>query len=143
MRDRAAGKCATQQATEADGPPFPAAAVGREEDRKRDRSISVKHSERTSISLNHAATNAKIIKCAVFNLQQRVRVRVCVQQLHMDMEPLATTTAAMVPPPSRSSSNSKPQDAGTLTREDFDGGPVSIDEVETGLFLGKHKRAYP
>lgn len=142
MRDRAAGKCATQQATAADGPPFPAAAVGREEG-KRDRSISVKHSERTSISLNHAATNAKIIKCAVFNLQQRVRVRVCVQQLHMDMEPLATTTAAMVPPPSRSSSNSKPQDAGTLTREDFDGGPVSIDEVETGLFLGKHKRAYP
>ncbi|KAH8396045.1 hypothetical protein KR222_002279 [Zaprionus bogoriensis] len=30
----------------------------------------------------------------------------------------------------------KPHDAGSLTREDFDGGPVSIDEVETGLFLG-------
>ncbi|XP_062140739.1 dual specificity protein phosphatase MPK-4 [Drosophila sulfurigaster albostrigata] len=30
----------------------------------------------------------------------------------------------------------KPQDAGNLTRDDFDGGPVSIDEVETGLFLG-------
>ncbi|KAH8287675.1 hypothetical protein KR054_011347, partial [Drosophila jambulina] len=30
----------------------------------------------------------------------------------------------------------KPQDSGALTREDFDGGPVSIDEIETGLFLG-------
>ncbi|EDW66248.1 dual specificity protein phosphatase MPK-4 [Drosophila virilis] len=30
----------------------------------------------------------------------------------------------------------KPQDSGTLSRHDFDGGPVSIDEVETGLFLG-------
>ncbi|XP_034139848.1 dual specificity protein phosphatase MPK-4-like [Drosophila guanche] len=30
----------------------------------------------------------------------------------------------------------KPQDSGSLAREDFDGGPVSIDEIETGLFLG-------
>ncbi|XP_030381010.1 dual specificity protein phosphatase MPK-4 [Scaptodrosophila lebanonensis] len=30
----------------------------------------------------------------------------------------------------------KKQDSGILTREDFDGGPVSIDEIETGLFLG-------
>ncbi|XP_023179247.2 dual specificity protein phosphatase MPK-4 [Drosophila hydei] len=30
----------------------------------------------------------------------------------------------------------KRQDSGTLTRQDFNGGPVSIDEVETGLFLG-------
>ncbi|KAH8315373.1 hypothetical protein KR067_001785, partial [Drosophila pandora] len=35
-----------------------------------------------------------------------------------------------------SSSGRKPQDSGTLTREDFDGGPVSIDEIEPGLFLG-------
>ncbi|KAH8298615.1 hypothetical protein KR018_010855, partial [Drosophila ironensis] len=35
-----------------------------------------------------------------------------------------------------SSSGGKPQSSGTLTREDFDGGPVSIDEIETGLFLG-------
>ncbi|XP_001355495.3 dual specificity protein phosphatase MPK-4 [Drosophila pseudoobscura] len=33
-------------------------------------------------------------------------------------------------------SSGKPQDSGSLTREDFDGGPVSIDEIETGLFLG-------
>ncbi|KAH8373844.1 hypothetical protein KR200_008209 [Drosophila serrata] len=33
-------------------------------------------------------------------------------------------------------SGGKPQDSGALTREDFDGGPVSIDEIETGLFLG-------
>lgn len=37
-----------------------------------------------------------------------------------------------------SSSGRKPQDSGTLTREDFDGGPVSIDEIEPGLFLGKN-----
>ncbi|EDV91774.1 dual specificity protein phosphatase MPK-4 [Drosophila grimshawi] len=35
--------------------------------------------------------------------------------------------------PSRSG---KPQDCGTLSRDDFDGDPVSIDEVETCLFLG-------
>ncbi|XP_017055411.1 dual specificity protein phosphatase MPK-4 [Drosophila ficusphila] len=35
-----------------------------------------------------------------------------------------------------SSSGGKPQDSGVLSREDFDGGPVSIDEVDTGLFLG-------
>ncbi|KAI8034733.1 hypothetical protein M5D96_012556 [Drosophila gunungcola] len=45
-------------------------------------------------------------------------------------------------PQARSSSAStgggvgKPQDSGLLTRDDFDGGPVSIDEVDTGLFLG-------
>ncbi|XP_034663839.1 dual specificity protein phosphatase MPK-4 [Drosophila subobscura] len=33
-------------------------------------------------------------------------------------------------------SSGKPQDSGSLAREDFDGGPVSIDEIETGLFLG-------
>ncbi|XP_017870219.1 PREDICTED: dual specificity protein phosphatase 12 [Drosophila arizonae] len=30
----------------------------------------------------------------------------------------------------------KRQDCGTLTRQDFNGGPVSIDEIEPGLFLG-------
>ncbi|KAH8421535.1 hypothetical protein KR009_012137 [Drosophila setifemur] len=34
-----------------------------------------------------------------------------------------------------SSSGGKNQDSGTLTRKDFDSGPVSIDEIETGLFL--------
>jgi len=38
---------------------------------------------------------------------------------------------------SSSTAGGKPQDSGVLTREDFDGGPVSIDEVDTGLFLGK------
>ncbi|XP_067635712.1 dual specificity protein phosphatase MPK-4 [Eurosta solidaginis] len=28
------------------------------------------------------------------------------------------------------------QDVGTLQREDFDGGPVSLDEIEPGLYLG-------
>ncbi|XP_053952146.1 dual specificity protein phosphatase MPK-4 [Anastrepha ludens] len=28
------------------------------------------------------------------------------------------------------------QDVGTLQREDFDGGPVSVDEIEPGLYLG-------
>jgi len=40
--------------------------------------------------------------------------------------------------PSSSAGGGKAQDSGVLTREDFDGGPVSIDEVDTGLFLGKH-----
>lgn len=31
----------------------------------------------------------------------------------------------------------KLQDSGVLTREDFDGGPVSLDEIENGLYLGK------
>lgn len=75
--------------------------------------------------------------CISLSLYVCVCVCWCVQQLHIDMEPLATTPAATMVPPPRSSS-SKPQDAGTLTREDFDGGPVSIDEIETGLFLGKH-----
>ncbi|XP_037820222.1 dual specificity protein phosphatase MPK-4 [Lucilia sericata] len=30
----------------------------------------------------------------------------------------------------------KLQDSGVLTREDFDGGPVSLDEIENGLYLG-------
>ncbi|KAM7350202.1 dual specificity protein phosphatase MPK-4 [Cochliomyia hominivorax] len=30
----------------------------------------------------------------------------------------------------------KLQDSGVLTREDFDGGPVSLDEIDTGLYLG-------
>ncbi|XP_065364570.1 dual specificity protein phosphatase MPK-4 [Calliphora vicina] len=30
----------------------------------------------------------------------------------------------------------KLQDSGVLTREDFDGGPVSLDEIECGLYLG-------
>ncbi|EDW56183.1 dual specificity protein phosphatase MPK-4 [Drosophila sechellia] len=38
--------------------------------------------------------------------------------------------------PSCSAGGDKAQDSGVLTREDFDGGPVSIDEVDTGLFLG-------
>lgn len=29
------------------------------------------------------------------------------------------------------------QDFGTLQREDFDGEPVSVDEIEPGLYLGK------
>lgn len=32
----------------------------------------------------------------------------------------------------------KLQDSGVLTREDFDGGPVSLDQIEKGLYLGKH-----
>lgn len=28
------------------------------------------------------------------------------------------------------------QDVGTLRREDFDGGPVSVDEIVPGLYLG-------
>ncbi|XP_017034700.1 dual specificity protein phosphatase MPK-4 [Drosophila kikkawai] len=47
---------------------------------------------------------------------------------------------AQYQPQARSSAScttgGKPHDSGALTREDFDGGPVSIDEIETGLFLG-------
>ncbi|XP_017850317.1 dual specificity protein phosphatase MPK-4 [Drosophila busckii] len=35
-----------------------------------------------------------------------------------------------------SAAKSKLRDCGNLTRDDFDGGPVSIDEIEPGLFLG-------
>ncbi|KAH8270956.1 hypothetical protein KR044_004901, partial [Drosophila immigrans] len=49
-----------------------------------------------------------------------------VQQLPFNMAAAAAAAAKC----------GKPQDAGNLTRDDFDGGPVSIDEVETGLFLG-------
>lgn len=31
----------------------------------------------------------------------------------------------------------KMQDTGVVTREDFDGGPISLDEIEKGLYLGK------
>lgn len=52
------------------------------------------------------------------------------------MEALPRPAAAPVPGPPTAGSRGKPKDSGTLSREDFDGGPVSIDEVETGLFLG-------
>ena len=29
-------------------------------------------------------------------------------------------------------------DTGLLTRDDFDGGPVSLDEIEKGLYLGRY-----
>ncbi|XP_034490123.1 dual specificity protein phosphatase MPK-4 [Drosophila innubila] len=52
------------------------------------------------------------------------------------MEAPPSAVVAPVPAAGSAGSRGKPHDTGTLTREDFDGGPVSIDEVETGLFLG-------
>ncbi|KAM8720058.1 hypothetical protein ACLKA7_006158 [Drosophila subpalustris] len=54
------------------------------------------------------------------------------------MKASSSPVAAPVPAAAAAASVSrgKAHDSGTLTREDFDGGPVSIDEVETGLFLG-------
>lgn len=53
------------------------------------------------------------------------------------MEAPPSCVVAAAPPARSAGSRGKPHDFGTLTRQDFDGGPVSIDEVETGLFLGK------
>lgn len=32
--------------------------------------------------------------------------------------------------------NPKKASSSTLSRDDFDGGPISLDEIETGLWLG-------
>lgn len=34
--------------------------------------------------------------------------------------------------------NPKKATSSIITRDDFDGGPISLDEIEPGLYLGKY-----
>ncbi|XP_068157900.1 dual specificity protein phosphatase MPK-4 [Drosophila tropicalis] len=51
-------------------------------------------------------------------------------------QPGIRVTTASSGKPTPAVTQGKRKDSGQLTRDDFDGGPVSIDEIEMGLFLG-------